>query len=148
ARPPIDMRSPRALPCHPSAQLAICQHGRRSTMTATSHMAHGHLIGVLGATHGDLSHLLKVLDTLWQRGVGAVLVLGDFGFIWPRETGAVDLDALSVQLTAHQQTLFFVDGNHEDFNTLATFPITDDGLRWVRSNVAHLPRGYRTVLES
>jgi len=111
-------------------------------------LANSHQIGILGATHGDVRHLAKVLETLSRRGAGAALVLGDFGFIWPSDSYPADLDAISDRLSAHGQILYFVDGNHEDFTTLNAIPISDDGLRWVRPNVAHLPRGYRTALAS
>ena len=45
--------------------------------------------------------------------------------------------------------LYWVDGNHEDFHTLySRFALSEDGLRRLRSNIIHLPRGYRTTLAS
>jgi hypothetical protein len=58
------------------------------------------------------------------------------------------LPRMSKRLHAKGQTLYFVDGNHEDFTALYKFPISADGLRWVRPNIVHLPRGYRTTLVS
>lgn len=106
-------------------------------------------IGILGDTHGDLEHLLIVSHTMWKRGVSVLLVLGDFGFLWPRQNWDNDLDKLSRRLAKKGQTLFWLDGNHEDYRTLYDkFPISDDGLRRLRSNIIHLPRGYRTRLAS
>ncbi|MDY7528142.1 MULTISPECIES: hypothetical protein [unclassified Cryobacterium] len=39
-----------------------------------------------------------------------------------------------------------MDGNHEDFNILYQFPIGEDGLRRIRPNIIHIPRGYRSLL--
>ncbi|MEX1078023.1 MAG: metallophosphoesterase [Homoserinimonas sp.] len=111
-------------------------------------LATARLIGVLGDTHGDMHHLLIVSETMWKRGVSVLLVLGDFGFVWPGRNWHIDLDKISRRLAARDQVLYFVDGNHEGFDALHKFPISVDGLRWLRPNVAHIPRGYRTTLLS
>lgn len=105
-------------------------------------------IGVLGDLHGDMEHVLAVSARMHERGVRTLLVLGDFGFIWPRRNWGIDLSKLSRRLAARQQNLYFIDGNHEDFTRLYRHPVSADGLRWLRSNIAHIPRGYRTVLSS
>ncbi|GAB3141763.1 metallophosphoesterase family protein [Marisediminicola antarctica] len=105
-------------------------------------------IGFLGDTHGDLEHVLRVSRTMAARGIDTLVVLGDFGFIWPRENTGNILNKLSKRLADRGQSLFFVDGNHEDFGRLLRFPIGADGLRWIRPNLAHIPRGYRTRLVS
>jgi hypothetical protein len=106
------------------------------------------LIGVLGDTHGDMEHLLTVSETMWRRGVSVLLVLGDFGFLWPGRNWNIDLDKLSRRLAARDQILYFVDGNHELFPALYSFPVSEDGLRRLRRNIIHIPRGYRTTLHS
>ena len=80
------------------------------------------------------------------RGISTVVVLGDFGFVWPRENTGNILNKLSKRLGDRGQTLYFVDGNHEGFGRLLKFPIGRDGLRWIRPNLAHIPRGFRTRL--
>jgi predicted phosphodiesterase len=105
------------------------------------------LIGLLGDTHGDLEHLLIVSQTMWKRGVSVLVVLGDFGVIWPGHNWDNDLDKVSKRLTQRGQVLYWLDGNHEAFTTLySKFPVAEDGLRQLRPNVIHLPRGYRTPL--
>lgn len=104
-------------------------------------------IGFLGDTHGDMQHVLTMARTMSARGVEHLVVLGDFGFLWPGHNWGIDLDKLSRRLNTTRQTLAFVDGNHEDFDLLYKFPIGEDGLRWIRPNIVHIPRGYRTVLE-
>lgn len=106
------------------------------------------LIGVLGDVHGDLEHLLIVSETMWKRGVSALLVLGDFGFIWPGKNWKTNLDKISRRLGNRGQQLYFVDGNHENFRGLYDFNVAADGLRPVRPNITHIPRGYRTRLNS
>ncbi|PWB98184.1 metallophosphoesterase [Homoserinimonas hongtaonis] len=105
-------------------------------------------IGILGDTHGDLGHLLIVAETMWKRGVSVLLTLGDFGFVWRSKNWTRTLDRISDRLRKREQVLYFVDGNHEDFAALYGFDIADDGLRRVRHNIVHIPRGYRTRLNS
>ena len=105
-------------------------------------------IGLLGDTHGDMEHVLAVSARMHKHCVRTLLVLGDFGFIWPGRNWGTDLNKLCRRLAARQQSLFFVDGNHEDFTRLYRYPVGADGLRWLRPNIAHIPRGYRTVLNS
>lgn len=105
-------------------------------------------LGLLGDLHGDLEHVLKVATSMHRRHVSVLVVLGDFGFLWPHENWGKTLDKLSKRLAAHGQSLLFVDGNHEWFTRLYEFPVGEDGLRWLRPNIAHIPRGYRTVLLS
>ncbi|TFB67987.1 metallophosphoesterase [Cryobacterium sp. Hz9] len=115
---------------------------RRDTLSTASR------IGFLGDTHGDMHHVLTVARTMAVRGIEHLVVLGDFGFVWPGHNWSIDIDKLSRRLKTTGQTLAFVDGNHEAFDLLYKFPVTDDGLRWIRPNIVHIPRGYRTVLAS
>jgi hypothetical protein len=105
-------------------------------------------IGLLGDTHGDFEHLFRVAASMRRRRVSVLVILGDFGFVWPRENWSETLDEIAKRLAANGQSLYFVDGNHEWHSKLLEFPIGDDGLRWLRPNVAHIPRGYRTTLLS
>ena len=102
------------------------------------------LIGVMGDIHGDLIHALQVLRIFADRGIRAVIQLGDFGVIWPGENWQVSLRDLSRALTRNGQTLYFVDGNHDYHPRILGYPIDENGYRWVSWNVAHLPRGFRT----
>jgi hypothetical protein len=104
--------------------------------------------GLLGDTHGNLGFTTMMLDAFRERDIRLVVILGDFGFLWlPEKDGTEDLDQLNVRVERNRQTLLFVDGNHEDHKALATYPIGDDGIRWLTSRIAHLPRGYRSTLK-
>jgi hypothetical protein len=104
--------------------------------------------GLIGDTHGNLGFTVAMLDAFGERDVDLVVVLGDFGFLWlPEKHGTKDLDQLNARVEQNRQTLLFVDGNHEDHKALAIYPIGDDGIRWLTSRIAHLPRGYRSTLK-
>lgn len=107
------------------------------------------LIGLLGDTHGERGHVLTVSETMWARGVSVLVVPGDFGFIWPGHNWSKDLDKLSRKLGERGQVLYWLDGNHEDFDSLyGKFSLSEDGVRRLRHNIIHLPRGHRAVLRS
>lgn len=102
-------------------------------------------IGVMGDLHGNLSHTAAALKTLARRHVHAVVETGDWSYIFGgAHNWQVDVDKLSRKLSNNVQTMYFVDGNHEDFPRLLRFPVGPDGLRWIRPNIAHMPRGWRT----
>jgi hypothetical protein len=114
---------------------------------AANPLGHARKIGLLGDVHGDMDHLLGAARTFSQRGVHTLVQMGDFAFVWHGENYQKALDKISRRLGAHGQTIYFVDGNHEDFDLLYTvFPVDDDGFRRLRHNVIHLSRGYRTTL--
>jgi hypothetical protein len=100
----------------------------------------------MGDLHGDLNHAAIVTQMFASKGVKVLLELGDFGVIWPGSNWHTNLAKLGRMLAENGQALYFVDGNHEFFPKLLEFPISEDGLRWVAFNIAHLPRGYRTTI--
>lgn len=71
-----------------------------------------------------------------------VIILGDFGLVWSNsKKEKYWLDWLNDK----PFTTLFVDGNHENFNMLYTFPIVDfhgGKAHKIRDNIYHLMRGY------
>ncbi|QYF74878.1 metallophosphoesterase [Cryobacterium sp. PAMC25264] len=100
----------------------------------------------MGDLHGDLGHALQAFQTFAQNDVRVILQLGDWGVLWPGQNWQTDLNKMSRALSRHHQTFYFVDGNHDWHPKLQEFPVDLDGLRWISGNVAHLPRGYRSVI--
>jgi len=114
-------------------------------LTLPDEMTHADRLGFIGDTHGDLTFTLRAIRSLSLRGVPAVVVAGDFGFVWGRDRAG--LNALSAAATELKVWLMFVDGNHEDFDALYAFPVGDDGIRWVAPRIGHLPRGSRFSIQ-
>lgn len=54
-------------------------------------------------------------------------------------------ESLCILRSARDQGPVVRDRNEQVLNK---FPVADDGLRWIRPNIVHIPRGYRTVLAS
>ena len=71
-----------------------------------------------------------------------VIILGDFGLVW---SNSKDEKYWLDWLNNKPFTTLFVDGNHENFNMLYTFPIVDfhgGKAHKIRDNIYHLMRGY------
>ena len=105
-------------------------------------------IVVAGDWHGNeewaLSVIRRVPALLGGEGQRLILHLGDFG-IWPDKAGQVYLDRLSRALGEAGAELWFVDGNHEDFDRLGQLDEKPgpDGRVPVVPRIMHLPRGHR-----
>lgn len=71
-----------------------------------------------------------------------VIILGDFGLVW---SNSKDEKYWLDWLNNKPFTTLFVDGNHENFDLLYTYPIVDfhgGKAHKIRDNVYHLMRGY------
>lgn len=98
---------------------------------------------VAGDWHGDLGLARPIVTAAADAGVKLILHAGDFG-IWPGPAGRNFLDQLTALLDDLDMSLWFVDGNHEDFDRLLELPIDPStGRRPVTSRIDHLPRGHR-----
>ncbi|TFD67995.1 hypothetical protein [Cryobacterium ruanii] len=107
-------------------------------------------IGLLRDTLAGFEHVLIVSRILHARGIRTLVVLGNFGFVWPDHNCENGVDVLSGRLECRAQTLYFyfVDGIREGFTRLNQFPLADDGLRWLGPRIADIFLGWRTTLAS
>lgn len=103
------------------------------------------MIYITGDVHGDYDNLLYRLKSLDIKNEDYVIVVGDFGFVWDDTTNT------NIRLLATiNASILFVDGNHENFSLLNSFPVEDwnGGLiHRVSSNIIHLMRGQFFVIE-
>jgi hypothetical protein len=93
-----------------------------------------------GDWHGHSTQALDVIFEAEKRGIDTIIQLGDFGI---RQGSSRYLDKMQKYLDMFDMNLYFIDGNHEDFDRLYKKDILNDGTRYVRKNIFHLPRGYR-----
>ena len=98
------------------------------------------MVYVTGDTHGDLSRF----QTPILKKAGAddvVIVCGDFGFLWDDSKQEQKLRKKLEQL---KYTIAFVDGCHENFDLLESFPTREwngGTARMIAPNIIHLMRG-------
>ncbi|OCB56105.1 metallophosphatase [Mycobacterium malmoense] len=96
-------------------------------------------IAIAGDWHGDTRYGVAVIEHAAKRDATVLVHLGDFG------DGFTDdyLNVLNDALDHCGIVLGFVDGNHQDFDRLLTWPVGADGPRYLRDRIVHLPRGFR-----
>ena len=106
-------------------------------------------IGLISDAHGNLEFLIDGSQKLTSLGAGVLVQLGDFGLVWDgldherRQQARLD-DALRVL----GRKMFVVSGNHESFNLIEAIEPDADGLRWIGTNIAFLPRSGRITTEA
>lgn len=103
------------------------------------------MIYVTGDTHNTLN-----MDKLKQYNFPAaqgltkddyVIVTGDFGFVWD---GGEEEMFWREWFRKQPYTTLFIDGNHENFDLLNSFPITDwngGSVHMINDSIIHLMRG-------
>lgn len=96
-------------------------------------------IAFAGDWHDNFKYMWNACYWAHQKGVQAIVHVGDFGF-WKN---GIYYDDLNAQLIKWNLTLLFIDGNHENFPLLYSIPEHEEGYREIRSNIIHLPRGFR-----
>lgn len=107
------------------------------------------MIYITGDIHGNQilweNHIKKVLKT-----GDTLIILGDFGIgfldgiYWPEE---LFFDYLSEQ----DYTVLFIDGNHENFNKLNAYDVSEwngGNVHFIRHNIIHLMRGEIFTIEN
>lgn len=98
-------------------------------------------IGFTGDWHGNTHYAVRAIEYAAERGADVIVQLGDFGYMGksvPRY-----LDALDAALEAHQSTLYWLDGNHENHPRISELDYAPDGTHQLTERIFHLPRGYR-----
>lgn len=95
-----------------------------------------------GDWHGYAQQAQNVLFAARDKDIHHVIQVGDFG-VWRDEMHQKFLHRVNEAAKLFDIHIYFVDGNHEDFPHLYSYPLAEDGTRTVRSNIHHLPRGFR-----
>ncbi len=105
------------------------------------------MIYITGDTHGDINRFKD--PQIKKLGKGDILIIcGDFGFIWDNsKREKADLK----KLLNNEFTVAFIDGCHENFDLLESFPETtwNGGMaRIIAPNLIHLMRGQIYTIEN
>ena len=107
------------------------------------------MIYITGDTHGSPARLSRETMPFADRWTkrDTLIVCGDFGYLF---TGGLREELALRELSFRPYTILFLDGNHENFDLLNTYPPVPwkGGLaRRIRRNVYHLMRGQVYELE-
>lgn len=104
------------------------------------------MIYITGDTHGYYHEFMDRIKPLQLTAEDTVIVTGDFGFIHNTQKHA---DAVK-KLLCEDFTICFVDGNHENFDLLETFPTEEwngGKVHRIGENIIHLMRGQLYTIE-
>ena len=104
------------------------------------------MIYITGDTHGDYDDFLFRMKQTDINRSDTVIICGDFGFVWntPYERNVLNW------LASEPYTIAFIDGNHEDFDLLKTYPVMQwrgGNVHRIAPNIFHLMRGQRFQIE-
>ena len=101
------------------------------------------MIFITGDTHGqrDFAKLRFFANEINIAGKDDYLIIaGDFGAVWSEKTLEEDLEPYE----RLPFTVLFIDGNHENFDLLNSFPVESwksGKIHRIRNNIIHLMRG-------
>ena len=110
----------------------------------TEHEPSRHVERVLfvGDVHGDIGFVSATIRTAVRHSVDAIVQVGDFG-VWDHTVkGVAFLDQVDASLEAINVPLVFVEGNHDNHDSLQERPIEANGFRKLRPTIWHAPRGH------
>nr|WP_221374522.1 metallophosphoesterase [Actinoplanes polyasparticus] len=96
-------------------------------------------IAFAGDWHENAEYAARAIRHAKNAGADVLIQLGDFGYNYGRHFLAL----VSAAAMYQRLPVLFIDGNHENFPKLHSYPIGADGLREVSDWVWHLPRGFR-----
>lgn len=99
---------------------------------------------ICGDWHQNTEYVTKLLAELSLYYVTDIIHVGDVGFMGRyRDEYVHYLDNL---LTQYHINLYFIEGNHEDYEWLGQLPKDELGLGHVTSHIKHIPRGSQYVV--
>ena len=111
------------------------------------------MIYLRGDTHGELSCFTDEKmpgQSAWGAG-DKLIITGDFGFVFYGGEGAPAEKSKLDALAKKPYEILFVDGNHENFDVLETYPEEmryGAPVRRIRPNIFWLQRGYVYTIEN
>lgn len=98
------------------------------------------MVLVTGDLHGDMTRILSDSDGPKIPDNSYLIVCGDCGLLWLERISEYSIR----EIERENFTLLFVDGNHENFDMLNRYPITQwngGKVHKIGKNIIHLMRG-------
>ena len=98
------------------------------------------MVYITGDMHGDISRLDSPAIKRLKKG-DILIVCGDFGFVW--DNSKIEQKTLK-KLGNKKFSVCFIDGTHENFELLNSYPVTQwngGKVHNICGNLYHLMRG-------
>lgn len=95
---------------------------------------------VTGDCHGDIQRLVYFVRRMELGAGDAIIVLGDLGIAWRKDKKDLECNIKHWEEDTNGVLLYFVDGNHENFDILQNLPKVA-GTGQISEHIYHLLRG-------
>lgn len=102
---------------------------------------------VTGDTHGDLERIYKWVDKFdMNKSDIHIIIAGDAGICWRQDKK--DMEATIEKQKQYNFHLWFIDGNHENFDILNSLEKNEVGIANLSNNLHYISRGSKLVFET
>jgi Icc-related predicted phosphoesterase len=106
------------------------------------------MILIAGDSHGDVQYMKHLFQLAQNANIHDIIICGDFGY-WPEDQhGRQFLKHIENLMLGYDMRLYFIDGNHEDFNALKKLPKDRVSMIPECFNVFYIPRGVTTMIDN
>lgn len=98
---------------------------------------------VTGDKHGQFGNIYDLIDRLYLGENDNILVLGDMGLFWSNNL-AMTKNTIDNYEKKYNCNIWFIDGNHENFDLLKLLPAApggNDKIRYVSPHIRYITRG-------
>lgn len=101
-------------------------------------------IYITGDQHANFNKIFNFVDFLDIKlnSDDYVIILGDMGIFW-RDDKEDAKKFIEFFEKNYQFNLYFIEGNHENFNLLNDLPEDENGMGYISEHIRHLKRGRR-----
>ena len=93
-----------------------------------------------GDIHGNLFEIIEFINRFDLGENDNIIILGDCGIAWRKDRKDLDQNIKLWNECSNGVKLYFLDGNHENFNILNSLPI-ENNMGKIADNIYHLRRG-------
>ena len=93
-----------------------------------------------GDIHGNLFEIIDFIDRCNLGKNDNIIILGDCGIAWRKDKKDLAQNIKLWNECGNGVKLYFIDGNHENFNILNSLPI-ENNMGKIADNIYHLRRG-------
>lgn len=93
-----------------------------------------------GDIHGNLFEIIDFINRFNLGKNDNIIILGDCGIAWRKDKKDLTQNIKLWNECGNGVKLYFIDGNHENFNILNSFPI-ENNMGKIADNIYHLRRG-------
>ena len=93
-----------------------------------------------GDIHGNLFEIIDFINRFNLGKNDNIIILGDCGIAWRKDKKDLAQNIKLWNECGNRVKLYFIDGNHENFNILNSLPI-ENNMGKIADNIYHLRRG-------